>query len=65
MAERGRDNVVDFGRYRAAREQARLPLFDEDRPEPSRLALVDRRELSAQQIAHRGRMLRHLEVARR
>lgn len=53
MSRQG-SNVVDFVRYRAAREQ--LDLFDR----PARARLVRIRPLTPRQSAHRARMLRHL-----
>jgi len=57
MAERS--NVVNFERFRKARERARLPLFDDTLRglEPPRL-------LSEREVNHRERMLRHLQEHR-
>ena len=52
-------NVVDFLEFRAARDRARLPLFDGI---VSVRTLRDRTErpLSASGVEHRARMLKHL-----
>jgi len=57
MAERS--NIVDFERFRAARERVRLPLFDEAPPPALRLE-PQSRPLSLREVAHRERMLKHL-----
>jgi hypothetical protein len=60
MADQSR--VVDFQRFREARERARLPLFD-DAPAPAGplVAKAPVRTLTTGEVAHRGRMLRHLQ----
>jgi len=61
MAERSK--VVDFQRFREAREQARLPLFDDAPPAvQSLVAIPSPRALTAEEVAHRERMLRHLRL---
>ena len=53
-----RSNVVDFVRFREARERARLPLFET----PSEVATLTpaTRPLSNREVEHRERMLAHL-----
>ena len=53
MAERS--NVVNFERFRKAREQARLPLFDD-----TLRSLEPPRSLTEREVSHRERMLKHL-----
>jgi len=61
MAERS--NVVDFQRFREARERARLPLFDDAPPVvQSLVAVPSRRPLTSEEVAHRERMLKHLRL---
>jgi hypothetical protein len=57
MAERS--NVVSFERFRSAREQARLPLFDD-----TLRTLEPPRSLTDREVSHRERMLRHLQEHR-
>ena len=71
-------NVVDLARFRAERDQARLPLFDGVAPtEPPLLAAgvpaatracperaVEGLGLSDRQVRHRARMLRYLTATR-
>ena len=54
MAERSK--VVNFERFRQARERARLPLFDD-----TLHTLEPPRTLSEREVHHRERMLRHLK----
>jgi hypothetical protein len=63
MAERSK--IVDFQRFRKAREQARLPLFDDAPPAvQSLVAIPAARPLTPEEVAHRERMLRHLRESR-
>lgn len=63
MAERSK--IVDFQRFREARESARLPLFDETPPVvQSLVAVPPPRPLTPDEVAHRERMLRHLRESR-
>jgi hypothetical protein len=62
-------NVVDLARFRAERDQARLPLFDGVVPVESPLqAAVEPAPagpaLSDRQVRHRARMLRYLTATR-
>jgi hypothetical protein len=56
--------IVDLARYRSAREEIELPLFA--RPLAAGPATITPfRPLSDREVAHRARMLAHLNAARR
>jgi hypothetical protein len=62
-------NVVDLARFRADRDQARLPLFDgpapiEPPPPATGVLAMAGPALSDRQVQHRARMLRYLTAAR-
>jgi hypothetical protein len=61
-------NVVDLARFRAERDQARLPLFDGVAPTepPLQAAGVPAAAgaLSNRQVRHRARMLRYLTATK-
>jgi hypothetical protein len=59
-----RAKVVDLLRFRTEREPEELPLFA--RPMPAGPAIIAPfRRLSERELAHRARMLAHLDAARR
>lgn len=58
-AGRGKNNVLDFQKFRAARERARLPLLDAA-DERKVVPIGEARPLTARQIEHREQMLRYL-----
>ncbi len=58
--------VVDFQQFRASRQEAevkRLPLFDGPEPVRPAAGAAAERHLSAREVTHRERMLRHLRVS--
>jgi hypothetical protein len=61
-------NVVDLARFRAERDQARLPLFEEpapvEPPLPAATLAATGPALSDRQVQHRARMLRFLTATR-
>jgi hypothetical protein len=61
-------NVVDLARFRAERDQARLPLFEGpppiEPPRPAGTLAAPGPALSDQQVQHRTRMLRFLTATR-
>jgi hypothetical protein len=55
--------VVDLNAYKAAREARQLELL-EAVPEGGSAVLEPERELTPREVAHRARMLAHLNAAR-
>ena len=53
-------NVVNFLEFRAARERAKLPLFDAAEQLIRTLPELTERPLSSAAVEHRARMLKHL-----
>jgi hypothetical protein len=58
-----RPKVVDLNAFKAAREARPLELL-ETAPEPNSAGIEPERELTPREVAHRARMLAHLEAAR-
>ena len=60
--------IVDLARFRAQRDQVRLPLFDGlppvDAESQLALAAASAPPLSERQVRHRARMLRYLTASR-
>ena len=60
--------VVDLARFRAERDQARLPLFEglapTEPPLPAGTLAAPGLPLSDRQVRHRARMLRYLTATR-
>ena len=60
--ERDQSNVVDIRVFLERRQRERLPLFDAE-ARPALMAHEPVRALSARELEHRERMLRHLTRA--
>jgi hypothetical protein len=55
--------VVDLNEFKAAREARQLELLGAV-PEPGPSTIEPERELTPREVAHRARMLAHLDAAR-